>query len=387
MARRVVLVFTKYYLPGYRAGGPIKTIASIVQALHDEIDFNVVTLDRDVGDEVPYSGVKEGQWTFVEGAKVCYLSNKNVTYRRLLRLINEIRPDVIYLNSFWDPVFTQKVLWLKRFNLLGGLPVLLAPRGEFSSGALVTKARKKRVYLFLTKIMGLYKNLTWQASTQMEEKDILQEVGYAVKPNAMYVVPDLTTPLVSDKIGEQRQKRLSGALRVCFLARIHPQKNLDFALEVLSQVKSMVEFTIYGPEEDEVYWNTCNSLIEKLPVNINVRYSGALPSSEVHKALGEQDIFLFPSKGENFGHVIIEALSAGLPVLLSDQVPWGEVVAKGIGWTFPLNSLEPFVRVLEECSNWPSEKWYQVSRDAVAYAQEKTNDPEVLQLNREMFYK
>lgn len=101
MFRKIVLVFTKYYLPGYRAGGPIKTIANIVQALHDEIDFNVVALDRDVGDKVPYSGVKEGQWTSVEGAKVCYLSNKNVTYRRLLRLINEIKPDIIYLNSFW----------------------------------------------------------------------------------------------------------------------------------------------------------------------------------------------------------------------------------------------------------------------------------------------
>ena len=56
--RRVtVLVFIGYYLPGYKAGGPVRSIANVVETLGDEFEFRIVTSDRDLLDEVPYPGI------------------------------------------------------------------------------------------------------------------------------------------------------------------------------------------------------------------------------------------------------------------------------------------------------------------------------------------
>jgi glycosyltransferase involved in cell wall biosynthesis len=53
-----------------------------------------------------------------------------------------------------------------------------------------------------------------------------------------------------------------------------------------------------------------------------VQYRGPIAPDEVSNTFARYDLFVFPTQGENFGHVIFEALRAGTPVLLSDRTPW-----------------------------------------------------------------
>jgi glycosyltransferase involved in cell wall biosynthesis len=99
-------------------------------------------------------------------------------------------------------------------------------------------------------------------------------------------------------------------------------KNLDFLLKVLLRVKSTLELFIYGPKEDLDYWKKCLKLINKLPFNIKVTIKEELTYDKVANTFSQFDLFAFPTKGENFGHVIIESLLAGTPVLLSDKTFW-----------------------------------------------------------------
>lgn len=361
-----VMVFSRGYLPGFRGGGPVRSLVNLVQALGAEMDFRIITRDRDEGAGQPYSSVVPGTWQDVGHARVLYLPPSAISTRRLAREVVAVSPQVIYLNSFFDSIFTLKVLLARRAGLFPRVPMLLAPQGELSPGALGIKPLKKAAYIRLARVCRLYRGLTWQASNEAERADILR-VMKDVAQEHVRVAADLTEePDVAPVV---RAPRLaSGVLRLCFLSRISPKKNLDFALRVLADVKAPVEFMIYGPIEDGAFWATCRQLMARLPSHVRVQYGGELFPQQVRQTLSEYDLFFFPTRGENFGHVIFEALMAGVPVLTSDQTPWADLEAQGAGWSFPLHATGAFVAAIDAASReLPKDRDAAASR-AMAYA-------------------
>ena len=111
----------------------------------------------------------------------------------------------------------------------------------------------------------------------------------------------------------------AGRLRAVFVSRVSPKKNLLGAVELLSRVQGDVSLDIYGPIDDQDYWRKCQHAIEQFGGTTRVAYKGAIHHDEVVRVLSDYDVFLFPTLGENFGHVILEAMIAGCPVVTSDQ--------------------------------------------------------------------
>lgn len=379
----VVLAFNKHYLPGYRAGGLIRTLSNMVDRLGKEIDFHVVTLDRDAGSKEPYSDIQQGDWNTVGLAKVFYLNAQRLSVRPFVELFNEIEPDVIYLNSFFDNILTHRVLWARRLGQLGAVPVILAPRGELSRDELNIKWFRKKLFLHFAKAMKLYSDMNWHATDEQEKEDISQALDY-VKRHEIRVAPNLM-PTEDRPMVERKARGDNDPLRVCFLSRIYPIKNLDFALKILAQVKVPIVFTIYGPQEVVPYWKECESLISSLPGNIKVIYEGEGHPFLVKQMLAQHDLFFLPSQDERYGNVIHEALVAGLPVLISDQTPWSDVQKNGAGWVFPLNTVDSFVYTIEEVSRWPVEQQEAAAQRAQRYIAERTKDTEALVLSRLLF--
>jgi len=174
-------------------------------------------------------------------------------------------------------------------------------------------------------------------------------------------------------------------LRVCFLSRITPMKNLDFALRVLANVRSDIVFTVYGPNEVLSYWQICERLIAALPANVQVVVGGEVNPSKVKQKLMQQDLFFLPTRGENYGHVIHEALAAGLPVLISDQTPWDEVESRAVGWALPLETVQPFAQRIDAVAGWSVEKVSETSHLARVFARERAVDSAILEENRSLF--
>lgn len=95
----ILLCFISYYLPGYRSGGPVRSIANFVDNLGDEFDIRIVTRDRDALDTEPYPNVQIDAWNKVGKAQVFYASDKTVNLRDIAKLMRDTPHDVLYLNS------------------------------------------------------------------------------------------------------------------------------------------------------------------------------------------------------------------------------------------------------------------------------------------------
>ena len=377
-----ILTFIDYYIPGYKGGGPIRTLVNFVEQLGEEIKLKIVTSDRDLGDETPYHGVSANVWGRVGKAHVRYVSPDKFSFFFVRKLMRDTTFDVIYLNSFFSYRGAIKPLLLRRLAMVRNVPVILAPRGEFSPGALALKALKKRVFMRLSKMVGLYGGIIWQASSDVEARDIRRCFGDEL---TIFVAPDIAPVVAPSSLPRRETIKLRGKLDIVFLSRISRKKNLDGALRLLGNLEGDIRFNIYGPLEDSGYWAECEQIISELPQNVAVQYCGTVAHDNVLSVMGAHDLFLFPTLGENFGHVILEAFLAGCPVVLSDQTPWRGLADKRVGWDIPLSGLADFHSVLQRCVMMDEEEYKMWSDSARAFGLSQTQDDSVVARNRALF--
>lgn len=363
MMRPRVLVMTDYYLPGFKAGGPIRTLSNIIEHLGDEFSFIVLTRDRDLGAKNPYPEIGKGRLCLGE-AEVLYMAPGDLTFSDIGLKIRESAPDLIYLNSFFSPYFSIIPMVLNRLGFIPQIPTIISPRGEFALSALKLKSFKKRCYVFFAKLLGFVDLVVWQASGEHEASDIRREF-----PNAQIVVaPDLP-PLIPKARLPKKHAKVQGRLNLVFLSRISPMKNLHTALEILSKLnKGEIVFDIWGPIEDQSYWRKCTKLFASLPENITATYRGEVFPERVHEVFSGYDVFFLPTLGENFGHVILESLGAGLPVLISDRTPWRNLAERCAGWDVALDDIIGFSNVLKSCIDMDARELDLWADGAIKYA-------------------
>ena len=379
----VILAFVGNYLPGYKAGGILRITINTVDHLCDEFDFKIVTRDRDLGDDKPYPDIKINQWQQVGNAQVYYLPPSSETVKGIFDLIVHTPHDILYLNSFFDPL-TIKALWMRKLHRAAFQPTIVVPWGEFGWASLKQKYPKKFVFMQLARLVGLYNDVTWRASSKYEKSDIMKVMK--TKSDAISIIEDLpikNIPKFPDSIDNQFAD--SQDLKIIFLSRISREKNLDFALRVLRQVKVRVLFDIYGPAENMDYWKECQELIGLLPANVQVNYRGSVEANQVVNVFSRYDLFLFPTGGEAYGHVIAECLIAGTPVLLSTETPWRNLQLDGLGWDIDLGEIYSFVAVIEKLALMSEDEKLKKRAIVKDKIMERLLHPDVLEKNRRLF--
>jgi glycosyltransferase involved in cell wall biosynthesis len=258
--------------------------------------------------------------------------------------------------------------------------IVLAPRGMLAKGALSIKPLKKRIYLYVCKLFGLVANICFQATSEQEVLDIKAVFGsesqITLAPNIPAAVPEINNHLDTKSVG---------SLKLISVARIAPEKNLLYALNVLRNVKGKVCFDIYGVVYSEGYWNSCMQVIDKMPENITVAVHEGVPRKEMFERLQESHFLLMPSKSENFGHIIWESLACGIPVIISDQTPWLNLEEKNIGFDISLASESKFVAAIESCIDMGREEYTLKSDSAYNFAKTYAANSDSIELSRELF--
>lgn len=367
MRRPSILALASHYLPGSKAGGPIRSIRNIVAATHHDCDFRIVTSDRDHTDTAPFANVAINAWNDVEGARVYYADRDHRRASAIAGIIRDVDPDVVYLNSFFSPSFGVGPLVQRRLGRTGSRAHwIVAPRGEFSPGAMAFKTVKKRAFLLVAKLTGLLTGITWQATSEPEIDDIRREANAA--ESAIALAANITEDAGEVDVSGTAAPA-SGPLRVCFVSRVSPKKNLAFALDALARARVPVAFDIYGPVEDEAHADACRRIAAGAADRLTVRWHGPVPHEQVRGIFAAHDLFLFPTLGENFGHVIFESLAAGTPVLVSDRTPWQDLDAAGVGWVRPLDRVEGFTDVIDTFASLPADTRLAMRRRVHAHAQ------------------
>jgi glycosyltransferase involved in cell wall biosynthesis len=284
----------------------------------------VVTRDHDA-DGSPHANVASGRWNHRSDAAVYYAPRFST--RILERCIRESGADVIWLNSFFSRA-SLRVLTSPGVRRLAR-PILLAPRGEFSPGALALKPRRKRVAIEVLRRSRVLDDVQWIASSLLEADEIRSVAG----TSSITLIPESIAALTPPDRWPVKQE---GRLRVVCASRITPKKNLHFLLDVLGRCRGAIDLDLIGPIDDTAYWVKCQQTMGRLPAHVSVKYVGELPHAGLLERLASYDALLLPTRGENFGHVIVEAWAAGCPVLVSDRTPWRRLSEQGTGWDVPL---------------------------------------------------
>lgn len=379
---KIILILLNTYVPGYKSGGPIQSILNTVNHLGDQFNFKIITSDRDATDRKPYENVELNKWVKVGKAEVYYLSGSKYDYIKLIKLIRKTNYDTMYLNSFFNFKFTIIPLFAKKIGLIRNKKTLLAPRGELSKGALSIKAKKKNTFIKIFKTIGLFKQLLWQVSSVFEKNEVIEVMN--VDGRNIKVAPNLTSVIINNKNTPSSLKD-SNTLKVVFLSRITPKKNLEYVLEILNELNFSIQLTIVGPVRDDFYWKSCLNKINSLPNNIKVNYLGSVPHTKVFEILRINDVFFFPTKGENYGHVILEAALAGIPLLISDTTPWLSLEQEGVGWSLPLDNKEVFKRKLKIIYQMSGEEHLKMRSRVKEWANSISNNVETIEKNKKLF--
>lgn len=373
--KKKILITIDWFLPGTDSGGPVRSYANLIAHLGSDFDFYIITRDTDYCSTTPYTDIQSNAWNDLQGlAHVYYVSSDFLNITHLSALFKTQSFDVIYINGIYSWCFSILPLLIFRHHP----HCIIAARGMLNPQAFSIKPFRKRIYLKIAKFLGVYSGKHFHATNTLEADYVRNIMGTHVP---IHIAPNL--PRLIPEAYFERSK--SDDTRFVNVARVSVEKGTLKMLEAFKYVTDHVHLDIYGPIYDDAYWMVCQKAIAELPDHIIVRYKGIAKSDTIPSILKRYDYFIMLSEGENFGHAILEALSSGLPVVISNKTPWTSLQEKQIGWDLCTTHLERVGAVLQDASTLNETDYKTMSKSAYQYAKDFINDPLLITANKDLF--
>lgn len=219
-----------------------------------------------------------------------------------------------------------------RFNLKAlsqGKHVILSPRGELLPSAVLSKGQ---VYGLLKALMFTVmkvcygKKVLFHATSDEEVISIQKYMGKDVRiveiPNYMILPEKIDFEQLTEPY-------------LLYVGRLNQIKNIDIIISGLEQstvfCKGHYKFKVAG-EKKGVCYEALVSQVDKMGLSDKVDFLGLVTGEEKNQLYVGAKCLLLMSKSENFGNVIVEAMSQGTPVIASKGTPWHQLDEKGAGW-------------------------------------------------------
>ena len=353
--KKSILVFSAY-LPCKEYGGPVKSIYNLVENTSDKFDYYIISPDHDFLQKSKLIGVHEG-WNKVGHANVLYVNEKEYNPNNIAMWINECHAQMVYLCSVFYYRFNFPAVKAAKTV---GIPVLLAPRSDLLPNCIRLKLLRKLFFLMIVRVLKKYNGIWYHSTSNEETESILKWMS--VKKEQIVQISNISSP----PLNCLRKEKTKGSLKVVFIGRIHPRKNLKYAIECISQAKGSVNIYVYGTIEDSKYWSDCKRIASVKDGGEWLKYCGVRTFIEIQKVYYQYDCLFFPTLNENYGHVIVEAFISGCPVLLSKgTTPWDDYDGNG-GFCYNLERKECFINTIEE--------WVRMNNDEFAILINKTKE-------------
>lgn len=334
-----ILHVTPSYLPAWHLGGVVQSISQLCQGLSrlgDEVTVFTTDSGKDqrmavpVNQEVNVSGVKvyyfKTDFSLRYGyshalKKACHTSIKNF--------------DIVHITSFWCYPGIAAV----NGALRNRVPYLVSVRGTLRRAALNHKLIKKWLYFYAIEKRNVKRAAAIHYTAAMErELDAFHRFSVP-----SFVIPNGFNITEFQEMGNsQEAKRILGVPPghrvITFLGRLNPVKALDVLIRALAENSLREqEFQLILAGPDDGVEASLRLLVNALHLDGRVRFLGKVDPQERQTLLAASDILALVSRDENFGNAAVEAMLAGVPVLLSQHVGISrEVLADGAGVVVPL---------------------------------------------------
>lgn len=349
------------YIPGQRYGGPVTSMYHFVEMFGDKYEIKIVCKNHDFLVKKKYNNINSG-WNRVGKSEVLYLRDEDFNMKNFFRIIKMENPDVIYSSSIFLAELTIPLIFIAKKEQI---PMLLAPRGELSHDRIEMKWWKKKPYLFMLRFSGLLDGINIQATSSAEFNDIIRLLN--VKKENIFLVENIPCAIKN----KQKIRKKKGEVRIVACSRIQQKNNQLYSIRLVNQMKSKVQFDIYGPKEDVEYWKTCESEILKAPNNISYSYKGVLPLTDIENVYLNYDCLLHPTYSENYGHVIVEAFCHDCPVVISKgTTPWDDIRDFNAGYSATIGDDDAFVNALESIAEMSEVEYSELIKNTRKYARQ-----------------
>jgi glycosyltransferase involved in cell wall biosynthesis len=275
----------------------------------------LATLDRDGHREVP-AFVK--RFAPSAGPKRLGLSSHMHRWLRAGGQSGEI--GILHSHSIWS-MATVYPAWVARKYWT---PYVVSTHGALADAAFQSGSRVKAPFWHLVQQPALLEATCFHATCDEEMRDIRRRG---------FIQPVAVIPIGIDV--PELDKRPSTEKTMLYLSRIHPIKRPDMLLRAWASVSARHpdwRLRIVGPDNDSPgYLAEMRELARSLGVR-KVAFEGELLGDAKLEAYRSADVYVLPSRSENFGITVTEALAAGTPVIVTKGAPWREVPERGAGW-------------------------------------------------------
>lgn len=318
---KVIFPITKFY--PVQSGGPIYTLLWHCKALKREgvsvKIFTTTTGFNSIKSHIP----KKNTVLNTEMGDIVYRSGSLAMVKNIKSVINEASAnDIVHLNSFFSPISFLTFLALKAFRQK--TKVVWSVRGEFNKNAINFNTKKKIPILKL--IRPKVGNVLFHSTSIQETKDIKTQFSNAnviEVPNFIELHPKVETPKKNE---------------ILFLGRIHPIKNIEHIIEAIQLSKafkkSNYKLKIVGKYEERYksYYDSLVHLVNHYKLEQHVEFIDHIVGMAKWQTYAQAKFLCLPSKTENFGNVVVEALSQGTPVIASLGTPWESLNTQKAGY-------------------------------------------------------
>ncbi len=333
-----ILIVSDYYSEGY--GGPYFAISTNTNSFYEKnIDF-----------------------------KLIYQKTSNFNYKLDVREIVK-NFDIIHIYGLWRPFLAKVFYFSKKENK----KIIISPLGALEPWSLSQKKIKKKIGLFLYQRKILNECDYIHTTSQIEKKNV---INIGIKNKKIIVIPHgVHIPKKEKKLILKKTLK-----RAIFFSRIHEKKGLLELVNSWSK-KNLNDWCldIYGPVTDTKYLKKIKKRIKILKLENDIKIFEPVYSIEKKQNIySYADCFILPSKSENFGISIAEALSYSLPVLTTTATPWQEIQKKNAGIIFNMSQANLDLSLKKFLSK-PNDELYQMGLNGKKLIKDKFDQSVIIE--------
>ena len=290
------------------------------------------------------------------------------------------RVDGLHIHGLWE----QSTALAARTARDLRKPYVLSAHGMLEPWALANRRMKKRIYAALVERRNIDGAACLHALTHAEAEDY-RRFGYrgpiAVIPNGVHIPQSLSADLFFEQFPGLRHQRL-----LLFLGRLHPKKGLDILIESWSALAGQwpdAHLVLAGPDCEGTR-ALLDRKIQELGLTADITFTGMLSGELKWSALAASECFLLPSYSEGLSISVLEAMGAGIPVIISEQCNLPEVEHAHAGWVIQSNPRSLTYAMREVLTHSPSAN-LQMGRKGRALIEERYTWPSVAARMAELY--
>jgi glycosyltransferase involved in cell wall biosynthesis len=325
-----------------RYGGPSTAIAAMCDALNglDDVTAEVASTDADGDNLFDASDWRAERTTLhlfsIDGGE---RTKRSLALRAWLDL-NVPRYDVIHTHSSWNFPAYAAALAARRHRK----PLVYRPCGMLSDYTWSRNRAAKFAYWLARERANVATAAAFHCTSDAEAGEVRR---HRAARGEVYVIPNAIdaaaaqAPVRKDALRERCGPRAAGRPIVLFLSRLHPKKGLtDLLLPALAKMTTPAFLAIVGGPDDHApgYEECVRQAIERFGLAGRAAMLGPVPPDERWAMFDGADLFVLPSRAENFGIVVVEAMARGCPVVITEGVQLGgHVLAAQAGAVVPFD--------------------------------------------------